>query len=381
MLAYLKNEPTYKQLYSDVWLLNEVPDHFGIPKKDTGVDLVALQKTGELVAIQAKFYKEKIGKSEINSFVADLGKHYYDRGLIISTVDEWNENAINTISYNQKGIEIIGLTDLRNSQIDWNDFDFQRPARVKTKSSKKLRFYQKKALENALKHFKNHDRGQLIMAPGTGKTFTSLKIAEALANVNKEQYKVLYLVPSIQLLTQTLRGWYNDTDLSITSMAVTSDRDASRGDDGTEDIKATDIGYPATTSSNKLLKNYDEIKESNSKDDLLVIYSTYHSIDVIAEAQKQGFPEFDLIIADEAHRTTGAHENNKDSSFFTKVHDEKIIQGAKRLYQTATPKMYGEDAKRNAKEKSIIISSMDDEKNMVKYFIEWALAKQYLMGF
>lgn len=373
MLAYLKNEPTYKQLYSDVWLLNEVPDHFGIPKKDTGVDLVALQKTGELVAIQAKFYKEKIGKSEINSFVADLGKHYYDRGLIISTVDEWNENALNTISYNQKGIEIIGLTDLRNSQIDWNDFDFQRPARVKTKSSKKLRFYQKKALENALKHFKNHDRGQLIMAPGTGKTFTSLKIAEALANVNKEQYKVLYLVPSIQLLTQTLRGWYNDTDLSITSMAVTSDRDASRGDDGTEDIKATDIGYPATTSSNKLLKNYDEIKESNSKDDLLVIYSTYHSIDVIAEAQKQGFPEFDLIIADEAHRTTGAHENNKDSSFFTKVHDEKIIQGAKRLYQTATPKMYGEDAKRNAKEKSIIISSMDDEKKYGEVF--------YRMGF
>ncbi|HHR7294035.1 type ISP restriction/modification enzyme [Staphylococcus saprophyticus] len=373
VLAYLKNEPTYKQLYSDVWLLNEVPKHFGIPKKDTGVDLVAQQKNGELVAIQAKFYKEKIGKAEINSFVADLGKHYYNRGLIISTVDEWNKNALDTVNYNQKNIEIIGLTDLRNSQIEWNDFDFQRPGKVKVKSSKKLRFYQKTALENAINHFKNHDRGQLIMAPGTGKTFTSLKIAEAFANDAREQYKVLYLVPSIQLLTQTLRGWYNDTNLSITSMAVTSDRDASRGDDGTEDIKATDIGYPATTSSNDLLKNWNSLKKDNIKDEIFVVYCTYHSIEVISDAQKQGFPDFDFIIADEAHRTTGAHESNKDKSFFTKVHDEEIIRGTKRLYQTATPKMYGEDAKRNAKDKSIIISSMDDEKKYGEVF--------YRMGF
>lgn len=373
VLAYLKNEPTYKQLYSDVWLLNEVPKHFGIPKKDTGVDIVAQQKNGELVAIQAKFYKEKIGKAEINSFVADLGKHYYNRGLIISTVDEWNKNALDTVNYNQKNIEIIGLTDLRNSQIEWNDFDFQRPGKVKVKSSKKLRFYQKTALENAINHFKNHDRGQLIMAPGTGKTFTSLKIAEAFANEAREQYKVLYLVPSIQLLTQTLRGWYNDTNLSITSMAVTSDRDASRGDDGTEDIKATDIGYPATTSSNDLLKNWNSLKKDNIKDEIFVVYCTYHSIEVISDAQKQGFPDFDFIIADEAHRTTGAHESNKDKSFFTKVHDEEIIRGTKRLYQTATPKMYGEDAKRNAKDKSIIISSMDDEKKYGEVF--------YRMGF
>src|SRR5699024_899157 len=249
----------------------------------------------------------------------------------------------------------------------------QRPGKVKVKSSKKLRFYQKTALENAINHFKNHDRGQLIMAPGTGKTFTSLKIAEAFANDAREQYKVLYLVPSIQLLTQTLRGWYNDTNLSITSMAVTSDRDASRGDDGTEDIKATDIGYPATTSSNDLLKNWNSLKKDNIKDEIFVVYCTYHSIEVISDAQKQGFPDFDFIIADEAHRTTGAHESNKDKSFFTKVHDEEIIRGTKRLYQTATPKMYGEDAKRNAKDKSIIISSMDDEKKYGEVF--------YRMGF
>ena len=201
-LAYLKNEPTYKALYQNVWLLSEVPESYGIPKKDTGVDLVAEQKNGDLVAIQAKFYTNKVGKAEINSFVAELGKSYYQRGLIVSTMDDWNSNARETIDQNEKGIEIIGLSDLRNSQIDWSQFNFERPENVVVKKPKKLRDYQQTAKENALAHFKENERGQLIMAPGTGKTFTSLKISEALSKDKAGPFKVLYLVPSIQLLTQ-----------------------------------------------------------------------------------------------------------------------------------------------------------------------------------
>ncbi|WP_273947071.1 DEAD/DEAH box helicase family protein, partial [Leuconostoc mesenteroides] len=311
VLAYLKHEPTYRALYQNVWLLSDVPDNYGISKKDTGVDLVAEQKNGDLVAIQAKFYTHKVGKDAINSFVAELGKSYYQHGLIVSTVDEWNSNARETIEQNEKGIEIIGLSDLRNSQIDWSQFNFERPEKVTIKKPKQLRGYQKTAKENALNHFKEHDRGQLIMAPGTGKTFTSLKIAEALAKAQSTPFKVLYLVPSIQLLTQTLRGWNNDTELTMTSMAVTSDRDASRGTDGNEDIKAADIGYPATTSSQKILQNWRDFEKGQSTD-MVVIFSTYQSIDVIGEAQKKGLPEFDFIISDEAHRTTGAHESTKE---------------------------------------------------------------------
>ena len=157
-LAYLKNEPTYKALYQNVWLLSEVPESYGIPKKDTGVDLVAEQKNGDLVAIQAKFYTNKVGKSEINSFVAELGKSYYQRGLIVSTMDDWNSNARETIDQNEKGIEIIGLSDLRNSQIDWSQFNFERPENVVVKKPKKLRDYQQTAKENALAHFKENDR-------------------------------------------------------------------------------------------------------------------------------------------------------------------------------------------------------------------------------
>jgi len=368
MLAYLKNEPTYKALYQNVWLLSEVPESYGIPKKDTGVDLVAEQKNGDLVAIQAKFYTNKVGKSEINSFVAELGKSYYQRGLIVSTMDDWNSNARETIDQNEKGIEIIGLSDLRNSQIDWSQFNFERPENVVVKKPKKLRDYQQTAKENALAHFKENDRGQLIMAPGTGKTFTSLKISEALSKDKNGPFKVLYLVPSIQLLTQTLRGWNNDTELTITSMAVTSDRDASRGTDGTEDIKASDIGYPATTSSKKILQNWHDFESLPKPTDMLVVFSTYQSIEVIGEAQKEGFPEFDFIISDEAHRTTGAHEAAKEASAFSKVHSNTNVKGLKRMYQTATPKIYGESAKKNAKDKSILLSSMDDESKYGEVF-------------
>lgn len=360
VLAYLKHEPTYKALYQNVWLLSDVPDDYGISKKDTGVDLVAEQKNGDLVAIQAKFYTHKVGKDSINSFVAELGKSYYQHGLIVSTVDEWNSNARETIEQNEKGIEIIGLSDLRNSQIDWSQFNFERPEKVTIKKPKQLRGYQQTAKENALNHFKEHDRGQLIMAPGTGKTFTSLKIAEALAKEQSTPFKVLYLVPSIQLLTQTLRSWYNDKELTMISMAVTSDRDASRDTAVNEDIKAADIGYPATTSSQKILQNWRDFEESQPTD-MVVIFSTYQSIDVIGEAQKKGLPEFDFIISDEAHRTTGAYESTKEASIFAKVHSNNNVQGLKRMYQTATPKIFGESAKRNAKEKSILLASMDDE--------------------
>lgn len=373
VLAYLKNEPTYQRLYKNVWTLNEVPSEFGIPKIDTGVDLVAEQFNGDLVAVQAKFYENKIGKSEINSFVAELGKSYYQRGLIVSTVDDWNKNAQDTIEQNQKGIELIGLSDLRNSQIEWNKFSFERPEIISVMQPKKLRSYQEVALEKAVEHFEANDRGQLIMAPGTGKTFTSLKIAEVFAKKSNKQFKVLYLVPSIQLLTQTLRGWNNDTELKMASMAVTSDRDASRGNDGTEDIKATDIGYPATTSKEQLLKNWKDIEETQKDIEIVVVFSTYQSIEVIGNAQKEGFPGFDLIISDEAHRTTGAHESSKEASAFTRVHSNTSIQGEKRMYQTATPKIYGESAKKNAKDKSILLSSMDDDQKFGEVF--------YRMGF
>jgi len=362
--AYLQNEPTYQNEFKNVWMLADVPEEFGVPKVDLGVDLVAEKYTGELVAIQAKFYNHTIQKSNIDSFLGELGKDYYESGIIVASTDKWGKNAEKALA-DRSDVIRIGLSDLRNSQIDWSKFSFESPEVVTVKAKKKLRYYQESAIQSALNHFKENDRGQLIMAPGTGKTFTSLKIAEAMAKeAKKEQYTILYLVPSIQLLTQTLRGWNNDTEMTMSSMAVTSDRNASRGsvkqDESNITIKASDIGYPATTSSKKVVENYLELMDRPKKE-LLVVFGTYQSIDVLGEAQKDGFPEFDLIIADEAHRTTGAKALGDEASAFTKVHSDLNVKGTKRLYQTATPKLYGTDAKKKAEENSIIISSMDDE--------------------
>ncbi|HEM5595446.1 TPA: DEAD/DEAH box helicase [Streptococcus suis] len=362
--AYLQHEPTYKNEFRNVWMLSDVPAECGIPKTDLGVDLVAETITGSLVAIQAKFYTQGIQKSDIDSFLGELGKNYYESGIIVTSTDKWGRNAEQALA-DRHDVVRIGLSDLRNSQIDWTQFSFERPEQVSVKAKKSPRYYQREVIKAALEYFKNHDRGQLIMAPGTGKTFTSLKIAEAMASeAKKDQYVVLYLVPSIQLLTQTLRGWNNDTDMTMSSMAVTSDRNASRGsvknDESNIQIKASDIGFPATTSSKKVVENYEELMKQPKKE-LLVVFGTYQSIDVLGKAQKNGFPDFDLIIADEAHRTTGAKSFGEEASVFTKVHSDVNVKGMKRLYQTATPKLYGADAKKKAEDNSIVISSMDDE--------------------
>ncbi|NTQ03458.1 DEAD/DEAH box helicase [Enterococcus faecium] len=357
---YFKNEPTYKNLFSDVWLLNEVPREYAIPKKDTGVDLVARNEaTGELTAIQAKFYDNKIYKRHIDSFLAELNKSYYSDGIIVYSLDSLSSNADEAINQLSKSVQQIGLSDLRNSQVDWESFIPSRPNEVKVKNTKKTRPYQNDAINLTIEYFKENDRGQLIMAPGTGKTFTSLKLVEKMAKqTNKETFNVLYLVPSIQLLSQTLIGWNNDTELSMHSFAVTSDRNASKKKNADE-ISAKDIGFPATTDSEKLLSNYKKIE--NNQRDLTVVYSTYQSIEVLHEAQEKGFPEFDIIICDEAHRTTGAKALGEEASVFTRVHNNNYIKANKRLYQTATPKIYGTDAKQKAEDSSIVLSSMDNK--------------------
>lgn len=357
---YFKNEPTYKNLFSDVWLLNEVPEEYAIPKKDTGVDLVARNEaTGELTAIQAKFYDSKIYKRHIDSFLAELNKSYYSNGIIVYSLDSLSSNADEAINQLSKSVQQIGLSDLRNSQVDWESFIPSRPNEVKVKNTKKTRPYQNDAINLTIEYFKENDRGQLIMAPGTGKTFTSLKLVEKMAKqTNKETFNVLYLVPSIQLLSQTLIGWNNDTELSMHSFAVTSDRNASKKKNADE-LSAKDIGFPATTDSEKLLSNYKKIE--NNQRDLTVVYSTYQSIEVLHEAQEKGFPEFDIIICDEAHRTTGAKALGEEASVFTRVHNNNYIKANKRLYQTATPKIYGTDAKQKAEDSSVILSSMDDK--------------------
>ncbi|MGL4973164.1 MAG: type ISP restriction/modification enzyme [Culicoidibacterales bacterium] len=219
-------------------------------------------------------------------------------------------------------------------------------------------------MEAVISGLKEADRGKLIMAPGTGKTYTSLAITEELAKEKSGVFRVLYLVPSIELLSQSLRGWSGDTRFKMDTIAVCSDRKVTKnakGKDEFEDISAADLGYPATTNYEKLLEYKEKIDEYSNDAEILTVFSTYQSIDVVSEAQKNGFYEFDLVICDEAHRTTGSTEAGSEGSAFTKIHSNENIKAKKRLYQTATPRVYGDSAKQKASEMSVLIADMSDE--------------------
>ncbi|WP_430789458.1 DEAD/DEAH box helicase [Virgibacillus flavescens] len=352
---YFENDPVYSDLFRKVWTWNEFPLNGG--NHDTGIDLIAEERiSGKYCAIQCKFYDENysIQKKDIDSFFTESGKNFYDSRIIVSSTDKWSKNAELSLENQSKSIVRIRLQDLNKSAINWSTFMVDNMDGVEFKKKHYLLPHQQEAHTNVLKGFTNANRGKLIMACGTGKTFTSLKIAEEVANQKQGNSVVLYLVPSISLLSQTLREWNNQTTTPFHTFAVCSDRKVSRT---SEDITAIDLGFPATTNSDKIAENFKSLPKDSK---MTVVFSTYQSIEVIHEAQEKGFPAFDLIIADEAHRTTGVTLSDGEESHFVRVHDNEYIQADKRLYQTATPKVFGDKTKNKADEKEAVLSSMDD---------------------
>ncbi|MCE2964258.1 MAG: DEAD/DEAH box helicase family protein, partial [Alphaproteobacteria bacterium] len=359
ILTYLRNEPTYKDLYSKTWKYKDWAAEQGIVRTDTGIDLVALTNgTNEYHAIQCKFYAAdyRVQKADIDSFFTASGKAPFTHRVIITTTNNWGENAENALSDQTPPVTKIDLHALENSQIDWAQYQPHHAPVLKTK--KALRSHQQKALKAVEEKFQTVDRGKLIMACGTGKTFTSLKIAETVTGKNK---RVLFLVPSLSLLSQTLTEWTQESETPLHSFAVCSDSDVGKkyaADDDIRELTAHELQYPATTNAASLAK---AMQQRHDNAHMTVVFSTYHSLAVIHEAQQQhGLPSFDLVICDEAHRTTGATFADKTESTFVKVHDAAYIKAHKRLYMTATPRIYAPPAKATAERDSVALCSMDD---------------------
>jgi predicted helicase len=358
--SYLRNEATYKDLYSDVWTYSDWASLEKLDKRDTGIDLVAKTRgTGEIHAIQCKLYAEtyRLQKSDIDSFFTASGKKPFARRIIVSSTNHWTEHAEEALRDQQPPVNKIDLNDLENSQIDWGKY--QPKTAPKLKPKKELRKHQVKAVDDVLAGLQEADRGKMIMACGTGKTFTSLKIAEKLAGPGK---RVLFLVPSLSLLSQTLTEWTQESTTPLHSFAVCSDADVGKKrkkDDDSVQTFTHELRYPATTEPIRLAV---EMAKRHDDTHMSVVFSTYHSIDVISKAQKaHGLGEFDLIVCDEAHRTTGATFDDDDESNFVKVHDADFIRSAKRLYMTATPRIYGDTAKASAEKDNVALCSMDDD--------------------
>ena len=357
--AYLKTDPQYAELFSEVWLWMDFPHRE--KKTDTGIDLVAQERaTGEYWAIQCKFFDPSyhLQKADIDSFFTTSGKEPFSHRMIVTTTEKWSSNAEEALTNQKTPVIRLDIFELEKSPIDWSKFSLSRPQDLKTLPKKKPFQHQEKAISDVIAGLKKADRGKLIMACGTGKTFTALKLAEKM--VGQGGY-VLFLAPSISLISQSLREWTAESETDLHCFAVCSDTKVGKKDDQ-EDIQIHDLAIPATTDERNLAKHL-KVLESNKH--MTVIFSTYQSIEVISKAQKLGAPAFDLVICDEAHRTTGfslAEEVAKgEESHFIKVHDAKFLKADKRLYMTATPRIYGDESKTKAKEAEALLCSMDDE--------------------
>ncbi|RXA21715.1 helicase [Methanosarcina sp. MSH10X1] len=371
MKGYLLTNPIYENKFEKVWLWNEFPynDQFG--KSDIGIDLVALTKNKEYWAIQCKCYQEdtKIDKKHVDSFLAtssrffliDDKKERFSHRLWISTTNKWGQNAEETLHNQTPPVSRINFFDLESAPIDWERLDkgiFGTGARL---TKKTIRPHQREAIDKVLEHFKEADRGKLIMACGTGKTYTALKIAE---KQTQGKGLILTLVPSIALMGQTLTEWYYDADEPINAICVCSDAEVSRkkesDNDDRDSTSIVNLALPASTSVDNVLKQCEYI-EKNGNDSLTVFFSTYQSIDVVSKAQKKLGTIFDLIVCDEAHRTTGVTLAGEDESAFVKVHDDQFLKAKKRLYMTATPRIFSDDSKSRADLNDAVLCSMDDE--------------------
>ena len=356
MKQYLSVDPLYKERFTDVYLWKEWAalrtEYDGV---DTGIDLVARESNGEYCAIQCKCFAEdtRVTKPQIDSFVAASAGKLFTKRILVHTSSELGPNVRRTIEPLGSDFQVIGYGHLASRPIDWPDLRRGVPEQLDYRIERfKLRDHQQKAFRDVINGFKDSDRGKLIMACGTGKTFTALRIAEEIAGIGG---RVLYLVPSLGLFSQAMREWAEQQGVQHRYIGICSDTSAGKK---SEDVPIQELEIPVTTDPLKISNALGE----TDKDAMTVVFCTYHSLPIVESAQEQGAPAFDIVLCDEAHRTTGIEEAGEETetSPFVLVHNADRIRAKKRLYMTATPRLYTEGAKAKAARHDIEVFSMDD---------------------
>ena len=378
MKLWFLTDPRYNNL-ERVWLWEEYPGRKDFGGTDLGIDLVARTDTGDYWAIQCKCYDADatIDKGNVDSFLANSIRTFIEDETmqtrrfsnliwVETTRHPWGPNAQKAITNLTIPFNKINLYELESSSVDWYKLRQGLYGKEAKLSGKQPMAHQLRAIAATYKHFveEGNERGKLIMACGTGKTYTSLKIVEQLTD--KHGF-ILFLVPSIALLGQTLNAWMSDRTEPMRAICICSDSKVVRKAENDDDMDASviDLAVPASTNVKTVLR---QLHQYEKEDVRIVIFSTYQSIDVVSDALHQYGRSIDLCICDEAHRTTGVKLKDRDESNFTKVHSNDCIPAHRRLYMTATPRLYRESVKVKAAENDDILCSMDDESIYGKEF-------------
>ena len=353
MAGVLRSDAVFAERYSAVMHYSEW-EHGG---SDIGIDLVAERADGEgFAAFQVKCYDpgRTLYENDLSTFLANTNRRFTER-VIVSTTPHWSNNLLRLIEDQQPPVQRLYLSDV-GAGIDWDSclkgLDEEHPP-VAMRQAREALEHQTAALDDVRAGFAAHDRGKLIMACGTGKTFTALRAAEEHAGVGG---RVLFAAPSISLVAQALREWSRDALIPIRPFVVCSDVSVGKGKDG-DSARTYDLPIPPTTDAERLAR----AAGAGDAARMTVVFTTYQSMSVIRDAQAAGMPAFDLAVCDEAHRTTGYALKDEERSNFLLVHDADAIRARKRLYMTATPRIYAPQAKQKASEADAYVASMDDE--------------------
>jgi len=353
--SYLKTDNIYRDRFSKVHLWRDWQGRNRMA--DFGADLVAEGPEG-LCAIQCKFYASDIAitKKQLDSFLEASSRNQFSSSILVYTGAPYGRNVEEALKGHN--CQVLDSDSLESAHVNWPDiqsgtFDVSR------KEPYTLRKHQKIALENVYCGLVNDgdSRGKMIMACGTGKTLTAMHIAEKIAGRGKT---VLYLVPSISLLRQTLQHWSEQRLIPHRYIGVCSDSEAGKNND---DLSVEGLQIGVTVDETAISKQLKRSVVAANPDKMTVVFSTYQSLKAVASAQKKAKLVFDLVICDEAHRTVGAEyadESEEERSSFQLIHDNGAVPAKKRLYMTATPRTFNRAAKDKAAQNDIRIYSMDD---------------------
>lgn len=341
---FLQADPEWSTQIDQIWLWDDWPERWGA---DCGIDLVFRHKNGENWAVQAKCYAPDyyITKHDVDKFLSESNRKGIDHRLLVATTDLIGGNARQVCDAQEKPVIRFLLSDFEQAQLDY-PAHISALAQGKRRAAPQPREHQVEAIAAATQGLQSTDRGQLIMACGTGKTYVTLWIKEHLA-----AQRTLVLVPSLGLLSQLLREWTFAATTPFEVLCVCSDQTVGKkGDDETIHTVA-DLAFPVTSDS-------DDIKRFLAGAGNRVVFSTYQSSEIVALAQADAAtPAFDLVVADEAHRCAGKVDNA-----FSTVLDNTQIRSHKRLFATATPRTYASNTKKAAEERGIevVIIGVDD---------------------
>ena len=347
---FLKNDPEWATQVDEVWLWSDYPGQWG---RDCGIDLVFKDKNDGTWAVQAKCYSSnyEITKSDVDKFLSESNRKEINHRLLIATTDHIGANARRVLDGQEKSVVRYHLTHFENAAVEYPD-SIERLSIGKRKPPPEPRVYQIEAIENVISGYRAADRGQLVMACGTGKTFVCLWVKERL-----KAKRTLVLVPSLGLLSQILNEWTFAAREQFDALCVCSDQTVNRREEDEAISLVSDLPFPVSS-------DVTEIAHFLTRNKDQVIFSTYQSSPLIAQAQKNSeVPHFDLVIADEAHRCAG-----KSNTPFGTVLDEGLIKSTKRLFSTATPRVYKTDLKKAAEEFGVEVVDMNDGQSFGKRF-------------